>query len=138
MSVTTTDWMDRAACRNLNPRLFDATTIAGAARALQACSGCPVVALCRAEVRPARSHFDGVCAGEVWSNGRPVTAETPNRGGRPLAPATRLEQSWTVDELRRAHRLHGSGVRTPDIVEGERVYQRQKSRASRARKATAA
>jgi WhiB family redox-sensing transcriptional regulator len=45
-----------------------------AAPALRACAGCPVRRECERTVAPADTWFDGVCAGRLWRNGRPVTA----------------------------------------------------------------
>lgn len=39
---------------------------------LEACGRCQVQQWCFDVVDPRRSGFDGICAGRVWSNGRPV------------------------------------------------------------------
>ncbi|WMX45536.1 hypothetical protein RGF97_12660 [Streptomyces roseicoloratus] len=54
-----------------------------AAPALRACAVCPVSRECEAAVAPAESWFDGVCAGRLWRNGRPVKPR--RREGRTAA-----------------------------------------------------
>lgn len=41
--------------------------------ALALCKTCTVADLCKMIVQPATSHYDGVCAGEVWQHGHPIT-----------------------------------------------------------------
>lgn len=73
------------ACTQEDSYLFDATTLVEAELALEICSGCPVKALCFEVVRPVQSYFDGVCAGEVYVNGRLVRRHR-RRGRRPKDP----------------------------------------------------
>ncbi|MFD8010332.1 WhiB family transcriptional regulator [Streptomyces sp. NPDC058955] len=67
-----TPWQAAAACAGLSPSVVFARRERQAAPALRACAGCPVPRECEAAVAPAESWFDGVCAGRLWRNGRPV------------------------------------------------------------------
>ncbi|MFH9953243.1 WhiB family transcriptional regulator [Streptomyces roseolus] len=67
-----TPWQADAACAGLSPAVVFARRERQAAPALRACAGCPVARECEAAVAPAESWFDGVCAGRLWRNGRPV------------------------------------------------------------------
>lgn len=67
-----TPWQAAAACAGLSPAIVFARRERQAAPALRACAGCPVARECEAAVAPAESWFDGVCAGRLWRNGRPV------------------------------------------------------------------
>lgn len=67
-----TPWQAAAACAGLSPAVVFARRERQAAPALRACAGCPVARECEAAVAPAESWFDGVCAGRLWRNGRPV------------------------------------------------------------------
>ncbi|MHA4848782.1 hypothetical protein L1080_004440 [Rhodococcus sp. MSC1_016] len=42
-------------------------------------------------------------------------------------------EGWTSDELKDAHTKYGRGVRTPSVVNGERIYQRLRKRNNRTR-----
>jgi len=66
---------ENAACRNADPRAFDATDHVTASLALWYCRRCPVVDLCNEIVRPAKSYYDGVAAGRVWRNGLLILAD---------------------------------------------------------------
>lgn len=70
-------WQAAAACVGLSPSVVFARRGKEAAPALRACAACPVRRECEAAVAPAESWFDGVCAGRLWRNGRPVA---PRRG----------------------------------------------------------
>ncbi|MEU6946710.1 WhiB family transcriptional regulator [Streptomyces sp. NPDC046316] len=70
-------WQAAAACAGLSPSVVFARRPQQAAPALRACASCPVRRECEAAVAPAESWFDGVCAGRLWRNGRPVV---PRRG----------------------------------------------------------
>ncbi|MBK3549076.1 hypothetical protein [Streptomyces sp. MBT61] len=48
---------------------------ADAAPALRACARCPVRRQCEETVAPGESWFDGVSAGRLWRNGRPVALD---------------------------------------------------------------
>jgi hypothetical protein len=61
-----------AACRSADPSLFDATGGDKALDALSYCERCNVSGPCEDWVRPRKSHFDGVVAGKVWHEGKPV------------------------------------------------------------------
>lgn len=61
-----------AACIGAPAHLFDALGGEAVEEALGYCSRCTVTKECEASVDPARSLFEGVCGGRVWSAGRPV------------------------------------------------------------------
>jgi hypothetical protein len=66
--------LDRAACKGVDPHLFDAYQHPEVEVALEYCLRCSVRQSCLDWVQPERSHFDGVCGGKVWRNG---TLEQP-------------------------------------------------------------
>ncbi|MFH8614390.1 WhiB family transcriptional regulator [Streptomyces sp. NPDC017979] len=70
----TSPWQRSAACAGLPPSVVFARGAGQAAPALRACARCPVQRECEATVAPAESWFDGVCAGRLWRNGRPMSA----------------------------------------------------------------
>ncbi|MGP2441675.1 WhiB family transcriptional regulator [Streptomyces sp. JW3] len=72
-------WTASAACVGLPPEAVFARRPAQAAPALAACARCPVVQLCEQTVAPADTWFDGVCAGRLWHNGRPVALDRGRR-----------------------------------------------------------
>ncbi|MFI8510547.1 WhiB family transcriptional regulator [Streptomyces sp. NPDC085460] len=72
-----TPWQAGAACAGLSPSVVFARRERQAAPALRACAACPVPRECEAAVAPAESWFDGVCAGRLWRNGRPVKPRSP-------------------------------------------------------------
>ncbi len=72
-------WRAAAACAGLPPEVVFARRAADAAPALLACSRCPVLRQCEESVAPAESWFDGVSAGRLWRNGRPVNLERGRR-----------------------------------------------------------
>ncbi|MFG2872282.1 WhiB family transcriptional regulator [Streptomyces sp. NPDC048338] len=86
-----TPWQAAAACVGLSPSVVFARRAQQAAPALRACAACPVSRECETAVAPAESYFDGVCAGRLWRNGRPVVA----RRGRHSADTAR--RTGTVD-----------------------------------------
>ncbi|MBW1601338.1 WhiB family transcriptional regulator [Streptomyces sp. JJ66] len=65
-------WQDAAACRGLPPETVFSRREKEALPALRACRRCPVRRPCEEAVAPAQSMFDGVSAGRLWRNGRPV------------------------------------------------------------------
>lgn len=65
-------FLSLAPCRNSDPKLFDEITIQNAQPALDYCRGCDLWNDCSFYVRPSTSHFDGVCAGAVWENGKRI------------------------------------------------------------------
>ncbi|MFJ3900451.1 WhiB family transcriptional regulator [Streptomyces sp. NPDC090025] len=67
-----TPWQAAAACAGLSPSVVFSRRGKEAAPALRACAVCPVRSECEAAVAPAENWFDGVCAGRLWRNGRPV------------------------------------------------------------------
>ncbi|MEV7278629.1 WhiB family transcriptional regulator [Streptomyces sp. NPDC093111] len=77
-------WQAAAACADLSPSVVFSRRGKEAAPALRACAACPVRRECETAVAPAESWFDGVCAGRLWRNGRPVKPR--RRRGEP-APA---------------------------------------------------
>jgi hypothetical protein len=61
------------ACDGSDPRTFDTTDPVLAHDVITIyCDTCPIVAWCMDLVRPDRSYYDGVAAGALWRNGRPV------------------------------------------------------------------
>lgn len=72
-------WRSAAACSGLSPAVVFARRIADAEPALRACARCPVQRRCEESVAPAESWFDGVSAGRLWRNGRPVALDGPRR-----------------------------------------------------------
>lgn len=60
------------ACAGLPPHVVFARRAADAAPALLACARCPFTRQCEEIVDPANTWFDGVSAGRLWRNGRPV------------------------------------------------------------------
>ncbi|MEU6977475.1 MULTISPECIES: WhiB family transcriptional regulator [unclassified Streptomyces] len=83
-------WQAAAACAGLSPSVVFSRRGKEAAPALRACAACPVRRECETAVAPAESWFDGVCAGRLWRNGRPVKPR--RRRGEP-APADTAEPS---------------------------------------------
>ncbi|MFI6107256.1 WhiB family transcriptional regulator [Streptomyces sp. NPDC051310] len=79
-------WRADAACAGMPPQVVFARRPADAAPALRACARCPVTRQCEETVDPAHTWFDGVSAGRLWHNGRPVDL---NRGARARARRTR-------------------------------------------------
>ncbi|MEE1751726.1 WhiB family transcriptional regulator [Streptomyces sp. SP18CS02] len=65
-------WRAAAACSGLPAHVVFSRREAEARPALLACGRCPVVRECEETVAPAESWFDGVSAGRLWRNGRPV------------------------------------------------------------------
>ncbi|MFG3495442.1 WhiB family transcriptional regulator [Streptomyces sp. NPDC047928] len=76
------DWRAAAACAGLPPHVVFSRRPAVAAPALRACARCPVRRRCEETVAPAESWFDGVSAGRLWRNGRPVTPRRPRTTAR--------------------------------------------------------
>lgn len=62
------------ACVDADSDLFDAVGGQKAQEALNYCSVCIVIGACDDWVKPRKSFFDGVAAGKVWRDGRPVEA----------------------------------------------------------------
>ncbi|MFE5296013.1 WhiB family transcriptional regulator [Streptomyces sp. NPDC056632] len=88
----TSPWQAAAACADLSPSVVFSRRGKEAAPALRACAVCPVSRECEAAVAPAESWFDGVCAGRLWRNGRPVKPRR-RRGDAASELATSLEAS---------------------------------------------
>jgi WhiB family redox-sensing transcriptional regulator len=63
--------LENAACKGADPHLFDATEYPDVSDALYYCLRCRVQQSCLEWVSPKKSLFDGVCAGQVWRNGKP-------------------------------------------------------------------
>ncbi|MFF5934208.1 WhiB family transcriptional regulator [Streptomyces sp. NPDC012508] len=78
-------WQAAAACVGLSPSVVFARRAQQAAPALRACAACLVRRECEAAVAPAESFFDGVCAGRLWRNGRPVPE---SRTAKVMGPIT--------------------------------------------------
>ncbi|MEU9199646.1 WhiB family transcriptional regulator [Streptomyces sp. NPDC048332] len=81
LSLPSDTWTASAACLGLPPETVFARNPADAAPALGACARCPVAGRCEETVAPADSWFDGVCAGRLWRNGRPVALDRGTRRG---------------------------------------------------------
>jgi len=73
MPLPIAPWQAAAACQGLPAGTVFARRVADAEPALRACAVCTVRRACEETVAPAESWFDGVCAGRLWRNGRPVT-----------------------------------------------------------------
>lgn len=63
--------LEHAACKGIDPHLFDQTDGIYVSMALEHCNRCRVQESCLEWVAPQKSHFDGVCGGQVWRNGAP-------------------------------------------------------------------
>ncbi|MET9950355.1 WhiB family transcriptional regulator [Streptomyces sp. NPDC006339] len=87
----TSPWQAAAACAGLSPNVVFSRRGKEAAPALRACAVCPVSRECEAAVAPAESWFDGVCAGRLWRNGRPVKPR--RRPGEAAAEAARAAEA---------------------------------------------
>ncbi|MGW5420320.1 WhiB family transcriptional regulator [Streptomyces sp. NPDC003943] len=92
----TSPWQAAAACAGLDPTVVFSRRGKEAAPALRACAVCPVSRECEATVAPAESWFDGVCAGRLWRNGRPVKPR--KRRGRTSEAAEATEFASALDE----------------------------------------
>ncbi|MFF0747865.1 WhiB family transcriptional regulator [Streptomyces sp. NPDC004267] len=92
-------WQAAAACAGLDPTVVFSRRGKEAAPALRACAVCPVSRECETTVAPAESWFDGVCAGRLWRNGRPVKPRK-RRGQSSAAPdeAQAAEFAAALDE----------------------------------------
>lgn len=95
----------RPACAGLDPRVIFARRVKDAAPALRACARCTLHRACEAAVAPAETWFDGVCAGRLWRNGRPVAAldrdGLPGTGTRPgTRPAVHAQPQSAPRERR--------------------------------------
>lgn len=62
------------ACVGADPLLFDSVGGDRVIDALSYCERCTVTQECLNYVRPRRSYYDGVVAGKVWQDGKPVEA----------------------------------------------------------------
>ncbi|MFI8961427.1 WhiB family transcriptional regulator [Streptomyces sp. NPDC053493] len=108
----TSPWQAAAACAGLSPSVVFSRRGKEAAPALRACAVCPVSRECEAAVAPAESWFDGVCAGRLWRNGRPVkprrrrgqAAEAPETPGTPGTTEARDEATALAGALDAAGR----------------------------------
>jgi len=63
ISVQGRKWVDEAACRGVNPKLFDAVSALHAEAALRICKGCPVKEACLREALAEDVNPDGVWGG---------------------------------------------------------------------------
>ncbi|MFR9795515.1 WhiB family transcriptional regulator [Streptomyces sp. MS06] len=79
-------WQAAAACAGLPAAVVFSRRPSQAAPALRACRACPVRRRCEEVVSPAESWFDGVCAGRLWRNGRPVAVRDDPSGAVPPHP----------------------------------------------------
>jgi hypothetical protein len=95
--VTTVN-LEAAACRGMNPKIFDQITFPLAIRGLTVCASCTVVDECLEWVRPHKSFFDGVCAGIVWRNGYKVRPDNSTREDR-----LRVRRGEDVDPVSPLH-----------------------------------
>jgi hypothetical protein len=74
--------LSAAACRGIEPGLFDHNRFPEASLALYYCQRCAIVEECLAVVRPSKSHFDGVAGAVVWRNGYRVRPDNSTREDR--------------------------------------------------------
>ena len=98
-------WLERAACANIDPALFDHFVFPQAASAISVCNRCTVIEQCMNWVRPSKSYFDGVAAGVVWRNGYRVRPDNTTREDRFL----RLRGENATDPTP-IPELHGQGT----------------------------
>ena len=63
MGVQGRSWITQAACRDANPRLFDAVSALHAQAALEFCKSCPVKDVCLQEALDEEVPPDGVWGG---------------------------------------------------------------------------
>jgi hypothetical protein len=84
MPLPAPSWQAAAACAGLPATTVFARRAADAEPALRACAVCTVRRACEETVAPAESWFDGVCAGRLWRNGRPVDPPGPTALTPPL------------------------------------------------------
>ncbi|GHA65877.1 WhiB family transcriptional regulator [Streptomyces termitum] len=128
-----TPWQAAAACAGLSPSVVFARRERQAAPALRACAVCPVLRECEEAVAPAESWFDGVCAGRVWRNGRPVTPRSSRKGGGVLrtaagragtagaeAPVAGVGTGGAFDAFELAARLDAAGLAVAARAGGRR------------------
>jgi hypothetical protein len=76
------DFIKDAPCRESDSWLFDQTNLDLAQPALNICKSCPYWSECEALVEPSSSHYDGICGGKVWRNGKVLAKlipASPNR-----------------------------------------------------------
>ncbi|MEU7024219.1 WhiB family transcriptional regulator [Streptomyces sp. NPDC046203] len=100
----TSPWQATAACAGLSPTVVFSRRGKEAAPALRACAVCPVSRECETVVAPAESWFDGVCAGRLWRNGRPVRPRR-GRGG-----AAGIDTDGGTDATRTSRPDHLAGL----------------------------
>lgn len=117
-------------CGPHNAHLFDFTSVKDAAaihEALAICEGCPVIETCRQAAIDRPPEGIQVIGGLLFADLR-----------RSRAPRRPHEHPpWSTAEIRAAHAAYFRGVRTADVVAGEREYQRSRKRAGRAQEAIA-
>ncbi|MFI8827342.1 WhiB family transcriptional regulator [Streptomyces sp. NPDC053431] len=104
----TSPWQAAAACAGLSPSVVFSRRGKEAAPALRACAVCPVSRECEAAVAPAESWFDGVCAGRLWRNGRPVKPR--RRRGEAAAELTSELTAAALDATLDATALDAAGA----------------------------
>ncbi|MFC8504881.1 WhiB family transcriptional regulator [Streptomyces sp. NPDC057411] len=113
----TSPWQAAAACAGLSPSVVFSRRGKEAAPALRACAVCPVSRECETAVAPAESWFDGVCAGRLWRNGRPVRPR--RRRGEPV-PADAAAQPDPTAALSDATALDAAGAALATLAGGDR------------------
>lgn len=110
IQVRIPEWFDDAACKDANPKLFDATSQReGVTQALDHCLRCPVADECRSYVMApydgVRPYFSGVAGGRVWIEGKDKTRhvllsvddEHAARQGLPRAGQRKRGQQTAID-----------------------------------------
>ncbi len=66
------DFVMQAPCRDMEPKIFDATTAEDGLAGLEVCRSCPLWSDCEKYIAPAESYYDGIAAGAIWKDGRIV------------------------------------------------------------------
>lgn len=71
------DFVEDAPCRKSDPWLFDQINLDLAQPGLNICKGCPYWIECETLIAPSSSHYDGICGGKVWRNGKVLAKLIP-------------------------------------------------------------
>ncbi len=71
------DFVEDAPCRKSDPWLFDQINLDLAQPGLDICKGCPYWIECETLIAPSSSHYDGICGGKVWRNGKVLAKLIP-------------------------------------------------------------
>lgn len=128
------DWQRNMACTLDDAWLFDIDSKRDRQKihaAVKVCLHCPVVFQCALNA-PNVVSIDNpaqVIAATLYIKGKPSRLPPPPLPKRKPAP-------WSSAELRAAHAAHYRGERSPEVVAGEREYQRLRGLARRVKAAS--